>query len=173
MTATATATTMMAEPQAVPSMEERLARRIRERLEQYRTAVTRHADGERFTERQLEQVAETLDGLGLAGSAWDADAQAIQQHRRLTEREAELAAAEEGNAAKARELRDEIAELEKRLGLLRGEQHRLSSIEPLNRVAVIRRLNELKSQHQHVLADIDAAVAHRQAALEKGGRHEW
>jgi hypothetical protein len=143
------------------TMQDRMDAKLREELSEYRKHVARAAAGKRMEPHQLAAVASSLESLGLPGRCWEADVAAVQQNDRLRESEQQLTEAEAGNADRAHKLLGRIKETEKLLAELRGEHHQITQVDPLQKIGIMRRQNELRSLHPHVLDSLDAAVAFR------------
>ena len=155
--ATATKTT---KPEPL-SMQDRMDAKLREQLSEYRKHVARAAAGKKMEPHQLAAVANILEAIGLPGRAWERDVAAVQQNDRLRESEQQLTEAEAGNAKRAHELLTRIKETEKLLAELRGEHHQLVEVAPVQKIVIIRRQNELRALHPHVLDSLEAAIAFR------------
>ena len=149
------------EPAEPATMQDRMDARLREELSEYRKHVARAAAGKKMDAHQLAAVASILEALGLPGRAWERDVAAVQQNDRLREAEKQLTEAEAGNAKRVQELLTRIKETEKLLAELRGEHHELTQVAPLQKVGLMRRQNELRSLHPHVLDSLEAAIAFR------------
>ena len=149
------------EPAEPATMQDRMDARLREELSEYRKHVARAAAGKKMEAHQLAAVASILEALGLPGRAWERDVASFRENDRLHQAEKQLAEAEPANAERAHNLVARIKETEKLLAELRGEHHELTQVAPLQKVGLMRRQNELRSLHPHVLDSLEAAIAFR------------
>lgn len=159
-----------AAPEAVPALPVTFAeinvRRMRERIEQYREIVARHAAGNTLTVEDMERAAELLEQLGLPQYAFTRDAEAMQ--RASTTRDKLQAALDgrEGNAKRAADLAVEIDAMRTKLETLR-EEHRRATAAANKGSAYEHTLRQLAHEHPHVFADVAEAVQHRIAELDR------
>jgi hypothetical protein len=146
---------------APPTMEEIQERKTRERITAYRELVARAASGDRLNDADMEQASELLEALGLPPFAWARDVEGRREHDAVAAEELRLRDAEPARRAREAELNERITTLEAELKTLTLEQRNVVLGDQGRVLNVMRRLNELRMLHPHVLADIEQAVSWR------------
>lgn len=158
MAATATRKAATSPQPVVPiSFDEIARKKMRERLEAYRTFVRQYAESGTLNELEMEKAAELLDLLFLPPYAFMRDVEAVQRHNRTHSKWAAAVENEPANRERARQLNAEIAEVEKRLRALREEAQKANAATG-KPSAYGQTLAQLAVDHPHVLAEIDTAV---------------
>lgn len=166
-TATARKTTAAAAENALPvTFDEINRRKVRERIEGYRSIVHRQATGGKMTAEDMEQAAELLEHLGLPLYTFERDVEAL---RRAETANAKLKAASDAapaNQARAAAIAAEIETMQTKLAAMR-EEHRRAIASHNKPAAYNQTLAQLASEHPHVLADIGTAVELRLESLDR------
>jgi predicted nucleic acid-binding Zn-ribbon protein len=145
------------QPVAPISFDEIARKKMRERLEAYRTFVRQYAESGTLNELEMEKAAELLDLLFLPPYAFMRDVEAVQRHNRTHSKWAAAVENEPANRDRARQLNAEIVEIEKRLRALR-EEAQMANAAIGKPSAYGQTLSQLAVDHPHVLAEIDTAV---------------
>lgn len=151
---------------AVVTFAEINARKVRERIEQYRDIVQRRAAGAVVTMEDMGHAADLLELLGLPQYTFDRDVDAVQRFATASGKVQAAADAAPAYKQRAAELTVEIEQARKRLEALRDEQ-RIATAKANKASAYGQTITTLKHDHPHVLADLDEAVRFRVAELDR------
>ena len=167
--ATATATTRKTKkkPEEVLTFGELNTRKLREKIEAYRGRVAQAADGELVDEKGLEEVSEALAYLQLPEMCWERDIRALNEYRQAGAAAEEIQAKQPQLDAEAGELQTKIAAMKKELGECEARLNYCAKVAPLVQAEQLRRQNELKTLHPHLLLGLEQAVALRAEARQK------
>jgi len=149
------------------TMEQVQERKTRERITAYRDLVTRAAAGEQLPDADLTEASDLLDALGLPTYAWARDVAAKQEDDAAAVDEARYRDAEPARQQREADLGAKVAALEAELKTLREQLQDAARREPMRLLNVLRRRNELRANHPHVLGDVEQAVAFRLQAKRK------
>jgi hypothetical protein len=118
--------TKQPEPPAEPvTLEQIAAKRLRERIEEYRVLVARHAAGEVLTAEDMERVAELLEQIALPDYAFERDADAINRFAKTHAKWVAFTKDEPALRERAKQLVVEIKAATEKLTALRAEAHRV------------------------------------------------
>jgi hypothetical protein len=149
-------------------MEQVQERKTRERITAYRDLVTRAAAGEQLRDDDLTTASDLLDALGLPPYAWARDVAGKREDDAAAVDEARHRDAEPARMEREKDLGAKVAALEAELKALREQLQDAARREPMRLLTVLRRRNELRANHPHVLGDLEQAVAFRLQEKRKG-----
>jgi len=156
------------EPAAEPvTLEQIAAKRLRERIEEYRGFVRRHAAGEVLDVAAMERVGELLEQIGLPDYAFARDAEATNRYAKAHAKWAAFTNEEPALRERAKQLSVEIKEATAKLAALKAEAHRVEMSTASKAASYLTSANQLKAEHPHVLADLATAVKLRGEALAR------
>jgi len=156
------------EPAAEPvTLEQIAAKRLRERIEEYRGFVRRHAAGEVLDVAAMERVGELLEQIGLPEYAFARDAEAINRHALAQSKWQAFVADEPRQRERGKQVAAEIKAANEHLATLKAEAHRIEIVTGSKVVAYRTSMVQLATEHPHVLADINEAVRLRTEALAR------
>lgn len=150
------------------TMEQVQERKTRERITAYRELVARAAAGEQLPDDDLTTASDLLDALGLPPYAWARDVAGKREDDAVALDEARYREAEPARQQREADLGAKVAALESELKTLRQELRNVTTGEPMRLMNVLRRRNELRANHPHVLGDLEQAVGFRLQAKRKG-----
>lgn len=158
----ATATKKTEKPDSAPAQPpvtfaEIAERKMRERIEAYRSLVKRHASGQAMESQDYERAAELLEQLGLPDYAFTRDAEAVQRHGRTHAKWAAAVENEPASRQRAKEVAAEVQALTAKLRALNEELLRAQAASSKSG-AYAQTFTQLAADHPQVLADIDTAV---------------
>ncbi len=149
------------------TMEEIQEQKTRERITAYRELVTRAASGEQLGDADMTTASDLLDALGLPPYTWARDVQAKRDDDAAALDESRYRDAEPDRQEREAELSSKVEAMEAELLTLRQELRNVATGEPMTLVNVLRRRNELRANHPHVLGDVEQAVAFRLQATRR------
>ena len=149
------------------TMEQIQERKTRERITAYRDLVTRAAARQQRDD-DLTTASDLLDALGLPPYAWARDVAGKREDAAAAVDEARYREAEPARMEREQELGAKVSALDAELKALREQLQDAARREPMRLLNVLRRRNELRANHPHVLGDVEQAVAFRLQAKRKG-----
>jgi hypothetical protein len=162
-----TATKTKKKPEKVLTFEELNAKKLREKIEHYRSEVARAAAGEMLSEKELEGVGEALAYMHLPDLCWARDIQALRDHREAAAAAAEMAERRPELEAEAATLVAKVKQLEEELKTARARLNYCGNVSAQAQANELRRQRELETVHPHLLADLDLAMKLRAEARSK------
>jgi chromosome segregation ATPase len=149
------------------SFQEVAANRMRDRIEQYRQAVTAAAGGKVMSADDVDAVLALLDAMGLPDFAWQRDVDAYRELQRVEADVARLEAERPERAERIKSLEAQIKASQQQIADAQAEIHTLANLAETQFVNKLRRQTELVNFHPHVFAAIDEAVQLRLDAKNK------
>lgn len=161
-----TTKTRKTEPSSPPTLDSVARKKLRTRLEEYRSLLTQQVAGEELTEADLTRVADCLEALGLPDFAWTRDCEAVQRHAAVKAKFRAAVEAEGPSRDRSLELAKEIDSMRARLAALL-EQQRKAQAGIGKPAAYGNTLAQLEAEHPHAIGDIDTAVTLRLAELNR------
>jgi uncharacterized protein involved in exopolysaccharide biosynthesis len=154
-------------PEKVLTFEELNTKKLREKIELYRSEVARAATGEMLSEKELEAVGEALAFMHLPDLCWARDIQALRDYREAAAAAAEMAERRPELEAEAATLVAKVKQLEEELKQTRARLNYCGNVSTQSQANQMRRKHELETVHPHLLADLDLAMNLRAEARGK------
>ena len=168
--ATATKSKSATKPAPLPvTFDEIAAKRMAERLEKYRTFVSRQAAGETLGVADMETVADLLDQIGLPAYAFSRDIEATERHHHATAKYQAAVEAAPEHKANAKRLEAEVEKAKRQLAAL-VEEHRLALAKSNKPGAYGQTLALLANDHPHLFAPLTDATRLRVEELDRRKR---
>lgn len=152
-----------------PTFADIARKKMRERVEAYRSLLTRHAKGDPLTEADLSEVADLLELLGLPDYAWGRDTEAMQRFAVVEAKHRAAVDAAPAHQQRSVELARDVESLQAKLAVAR-EKLRRAQAGANKSEAYSRSLAQLASEHPHAIGPIETAVSLRLGELNRRKR---
>jgi len=161
-----TTKTRKTEPSPPPTLDGVARKKLRARLEEYRSLLAQQAAGDELTEADLIRVAEILESLGLPDFAWTRDVEAVQRHAAVKAKFRTAVDAEPANRDRSVEVARELEALQAKLLALREELRRAQA-GTIKSTTYAQSMAQIEAEHPHAVGDIETAVTLRLEELNR------